>query len=145
MNSCIQTACFTFSILHFTLATMNLIGNIIWLIFGGLISAIGYFIGGLVLCLTIVGIPFGLQCFKLGILMIWPFGKQVVSSTRDTGCLTLLLNILWILCGGLWIAVGHIVFGFLLCLTIIGIPFGRQHFKMVEIALMPFGKRIIDA
>ena len=123
---------------------MNFLGNLIWLIFGGLFSAIGYFVGGFVLCLTIIGIPFGLQCFKLGILMFWPFGRQVVSSTSSTGCLSLALNIIWILCGGLWLAIGHIVFGILLFITIIGIPFARQHFKMVEVALMPFGKEIVD-
>ncbi len=122
---------------------MNLLGNIIWLLFGGLFSALGYFVGGFVLCLTIIGIPFGLQCFKLGVLMLWPFGKQVVSTTTNTGCLPLLLNIIWILCGGLWLAIGHVVFGLLLFITIIGIPFARQHFKMVEIALMPFGKEIV--
>jgi uncharacterized membrane protein YccF (DUF307 family) len=123
---------------------MNTLGNLIWLIFGGLFSAIGYFVGGLVLCLTVIGIPFGLQCFKLGYFMIWPFGRQVVSSTSSTGCLSLLLNIIWILCGGLWLAIGHIVFGLLLFITIIGIPFARQHFKMVEVALMPFGKDIVE-
>jgi uncharacterized membrane protein YccF (DUF307 family) len=123
---------------------MNFIGNLIWLIFGGLFSAIGYFLGGFVLCLTIIGIPFGLQCFKLGILMLWPFGKQVVSSTASSGCTMLFLNILWILFGGLWLAIGHIVFGLLLFITIIGIPFARQHFKMVEVSLMPFGKRIVE-
>jgi uncharacterized membrane protein YccF (DUF307 family) len=123
---------------------MNLIGNIIWLIFGGLYSALGYFIGGLVLCLTIIGIPFGLQCFKLAALELWPFGKTVVSSSRNEGCLTILLNIIWIICGGIWVAAVHVIFGLLLYITIIGIPFGRQHFKLVEISLMPFGKRIID-
>jgi uncharacterized membrane protein YccF (DUF307 family) len=124
---------------------MNLIGNIIWLIFGGLISALGYFIGGLVLCLTIIGIPFGLQCFKLAGLVLWPFGKTVVSSSSNEGCLTILLNIIWIICGGIWVAATHIIFGLLFYITIIGIPFGRQHFKLVEISLMPFGKRIIDS
>jgi uncharacterized membrane protein YccF (DUF307 family) len=124
---------------------MNTLGNFIWLIFGGLISAIGYFFGGFILCLTIIGIPFGLQCFKLGLLVLWPFGKEVVSdSSSSSGCLYLLLNIIWILAGGIWIAITHIVFGFILFITIIGIPFGRQHFKMVEISLMPFGKRIVD-
>jgi len=123
---------------------MNTLGNIIWLVFGGLFSAIGYFVGGAVLCLTIIGIPFGLQCFKLGALMLWPFGKQVVSTNGTSGCVSILLNIVWILFGGIWIALGHIVFGLLLFITIIGIPFGRQHFKMVEIALMPFGKQIVD-
>ncbi len=121
---------------------MNLLGNLIWLLFGGLFSAMGYFVGGLALCLTIIGIPFGLQCFKLGMLALWPFGKQVITTSSSSGCLVLLLNILWIICGGIWIALGHIVFGILLYITIIGIPFGRQHFKMVEISLMPFGRQI---
>ena len=76
--------------------------------------------------------------------MLWPFGKQVVSSTASSGCTFLFLNILWILFGGLWLAIGHIVFGLLLAITIIGIPFARQHFKMVEVSLMPFGKRIVE-
>src|SRR6478672_8093160 len=119
---------------------MNTIGNIIWLIFGGLYSALFYMLGGLVLCLTIVGIPFGVQCFKLASFVIWPFGRVAVSTQSSGGCLYILLNIIWIICGGLWLAIGHIIFGFLLCLTIIGIPFGRQHFKLVEISLAPFGK-----
>lgn len=123
---------------------MNTLGNLIWLIFGGLFSALAYFLGGAVLCLTIIGIPFGLQCFKLGAFMLWPFGRQVVSATTSTGCLSLALNILWILCGGLWLAIGHIVFGLILFITIIGIPFARQHFKMVEVSLMPFGKEIVE-
>lgn len=121
----------------------NIIGNIIWLIFGGLISALFYFIGGLVLCITIIGIPFGIQCFKIGVLVLAPFGREVVSSSNNTGCLSLLFNIIWILCGGLCTAITHIVFGVLLFITIIGIPFANQHFKLVEISLMPFGKRII--
>jgi uncharacterized membrane protein YccF (DUF307 family) len=122
---------------------MNTIGNIIWLIFGGLYSAFFYFIGGFALCLTIIGIPFGLQCFKLAGLMLWPFGKSVVPANGNNGCLATLLNIVWVLCGGIWLALGHIFFGILLYITIIGIPFGRQHFKLVEISLMPFGKRIV--
>ena len=124
---------------------MKLIGNLIWLLFGGLLSAIGYFVGGFILCLTVVGIPFGLQCFKLGTLVLWPFGKEVVGSTASSGCLSLVLNLIWILCGGIWIAVVHIVFGLLLFITVIGIPFARQHFKLVEISLAPFGKRVVDA
>ena len=123
---------------------MNTLGNLIWLIFGGLYSAFFYFVGGFALCLTIIGIPFGFQCFKLGLLMLWPFGSRIVPGDQSNGCLFMLLNIIWIFCGGLWLAIGHIVFGFLLTITIIGIPFGRQHFKMVEIALMPFGKKIVQ-
>lgn len=122
---------------------MNLLANLIWLLFGGLWSAIGYFVGGLVLCLTIVGIPFGLQCFKLAGVVLWPFGREIMSSSSGTGCLTTLLNIVWLLCGGIWTALNHLVFGVLLCLTIVGIPFGRMHFKLIELSLMPFGKRVI--
>lgn len=122
---------------------MNLLGNLIWLVFGGLVTAIGYVVGGIVLCLTIVGIPFGLQCFKLAGFVLWPFGRMAVSTPSSGGCLSVLLNVLWIVFGGIWVAVGHIVFGLLLFLTIIGIPFARQHFKLVEISVMPFGKKII--
>lgn len=122
----------------------NLLGNIIWLLFGGLIAAFGYFFGGLILCITIVGIPFGIQCFKLGMFMLWPFGKEAVSTSNSSGCLSVILNILWLLWAGLGIAVMHVIFGCLLFITIIGIPFARQHFKMVEVALLPFGKRIVE-
>ena len=121
---------------------MNLLGNIIWLIFGGLAAALGYLFGGIILCITIVGIPWGLQCFKIAGLVLWPFGRQVASDTGSTGCLTLLCNITWLLCGGLYTVVVHICFGIILFITIIGIPFARQHFKLVEISLMPFGKTI---
>jgi uncharacterized membrane protein YccF (DUF307 family) len=122
----------------------NLPGNIIWLVFGGLIAALGYFIGGLVLCITVVGIPFGLQCFKIGIFVLRPFGLHAVSSESSVGCLSLLLNIVWIVCGGFATAIAHLTFGAVLCLTIIGIPFGVQHFKLIEISLMPFGKKIVS-
>ena len=123
---------------------MNLFGNIIWLVFGGLLAALGYFIGGIVLCVTIIGIPWGLQCFKLAGLVLWPFGKKVVSESTDTGCLVVLCNVIWILFGGLYTAVVHILMGLILFITIVGIPWGRQHFKLVEISLMPFGKRIVE-
>ena len=123
---------------------MNTIGNLIWLLFGGLISAIGYVVGGFALCVTIIGIPFGFQCFKLAAFVLWPFGRRVVGTAASDGCLTLILNIIWLLTGGIWIAITHIVFGLLLFISIIGIPFARQHFKLVEISLMPFGKTIIE-
>lgn len=124
---------------------MNLIGNLIWLIFGGLAAALGYIFGGFILCLTIIGIPFGFQCFKIAGLVIWPFGKKVVNSNTSVGCLSTLCNIIWILTGGLYTAVVHIVFGLLLCITIIGIPFGRQHFKLAGLSLAPFGKDVVYA
>ena len=123
---------------------LNTLGNLIWLVFGGLYSAIFYVMGGFALCLTIIGIPFGLQCFKLASFVLWPFGREAVGSASSTGCLSLLLNIIWLVFGGFWLAIGHLVFGLLLFLTIIGIPFARQHFKLIEISLMPFGKRIVE-
>ena len=122
---------------------MNFLGNLIWLIFGGLLAALSYLLGGIVLCITIVGIPWGLQCFKLAGFVLLPFGKRVVSDTANTGCLSVLCNIIWLICGGLGTAILHVVMGLLLSITIIGIPWGRQHFKLIELSLMPFGKKII--
>ena len=123
---------------------MNVIGNVIWLIFGGLFAALGYLIGGIALCITIVGIPWGLQCFKLANLVLCPFGKRVISDSGNTGCLSVLCNVIWIVFGGWYTALIHLGMGILLCLTIIGIPWGQQHFKLIEVSLMPFGKTIVD-
>ncbi len=123
---------------------MNIFGNIIWLIFGGLMAAIGYFIGGLILCITIIGIPWGLQCFKLAGLVLWPFGKKVISDNNSSGCLPVLCNVIWIIFGGWYTALVHVAMGLILYITIIGIPWGRQHFRLVEISLMPFGKQVVD-
>ncbi|HWB24191.1 MAG TPA: YccF domain-containing protein [Chitinophagaceae bacterium] len=122
---------------------MNFIGNIIWLIFGGFFAALGYFIGGFLLCCTIIGIPFGIQCFKIAGLELMPFGRQVVSNGHSGGCLSLLFNIIWIFTGGLYTAIIHLVFAFLLAITIIGIPFAKQHLKLMELTLAPFGKDVI--
>ena len=124
---------------------MNFFGNIIWLIFGGIITAIEYLISSLVMMITIVGIPFGLQTLKLAWLALWPFGKKVVSHERSGGCLYIVFNILWILIGGIWISLTHLLFGLLLFITIIGIPFARQHFKLASLALTPFGKDVVIA
>ena len=121
---------------------MNLLGNIIWLIFGGLITALEYFISSIALMITIIGIPFGLQTIKLGILALWPFGQQVRYRETSSGCLNLFMNILWILIGGIWISLTHLVFGVLLAITIIGLPFARQHFKLAQLALTPFGYEV---
>jgi uncharacterized membrane protein YccF (DUF307 family) len=123
---------------------MNLLANPISLIFGGIIIAIEYFIGSLVLMITIVGIPFGLQTLKMASLSLWPFGRETRVHERAGGCLYIIMNLIWLLTGGLWIAVTHAVFGFILCITIIGIPFGLQHFKLTAIALSPFGRDIIS-
>jgi uncharacterized membrane protein YccF (DUF307 family) len=121
---------------------MKLLGNIIWLLFGGIIIAAEYLVAGLVLIVTIVGIPFGLQALKLAMLALCPFGSKVTDSGSSIGCLSVLMNIIWILIGGIWISLTHLAFGLLLCITVIGIPFGTQHFKMAGLALTPFGKTI---
>ena len=121
---------------------MKLLGNIIWFIFGGLITSIEYLVSSLLLMVTIIGIPFGLQTLKLALLALWPFGSTVTDNGNSGGCLCIIMNILWIILGGFWICLTHLGFGLLLCITIIGIPWGRQHFKMAALALTPFGKNI---
>jgi uncharacterized membrane protein YccF (DUF307 family) len=123
---------------------MNILGNLIWLIFGGIIIAVEYFIGSIILMITIVGIPFGFQTLKIASLSLWPFGRDTRVRDRASGCLYIFMNVLWLLCGGLWIALTHAFFGALLCITIIGIPFGLQHFKLTAIALSPFGRDIVS-
>ena len=121
---------------------MKVIGNIIWFVFGGVFLSIGYVISSLCLMITIIGIPFGLQTLKLAILVLWPFGQKVVDSGSSGGCLNVIMNVLWLLCGGFCICLGHLVLGLLFCITIIGIPFGKQHLKLAGLALTPFGKTI---
>ncbi len=122
---------------------MNFLGNIIWLIFGGLATAIGYFLGGLAMMLTIIGIPFGFQLIKIGSLCLWPFGRTFeVSKGELPGCLFTLLNFFWLLIAGIWLALTHILFGILLMISIIGIPWGMQHFKLASFALSPFGRKV---
>lgn len=123
---------------------MNLLGNIIWFVFGGVIIAIEYLIASLLLMITIVGIPFGLQTLQLAGLALWPFGKDTRVKANSTGCLSTLMNVIWILVGGIWISISHVIFGLILAITIIGIPFARQHFKLATLALTPFGREIIS-
>lgn len=121
---------------------MSLFGNIIWIVFGGFFAFLGYLLGGVVLCLTIIGIPFGLQLFKIGIASLAPFGMEVWEKPTGSGCLSTIMNILWLLCGGVWVAITHLTFGLILSITIIGLPFGMQHFKLMGLALTPFGKEL---
>ena len=123
---------------------MRILGNILWLLLGGIITALEYFISSIILMVTIIGIPFGIQTLKLGILALWPFGKTTVQSDRSSGCLYIIFNIIWIFIGGIWIALSHLAFGLILYITIIGIPFGNQHFKLAGLALTPFGRDIVD-
>ena len=120
---------------------MSLIGNIIWLVFGGFIAGLGYIVGGMVLCLTIVGIPFGLQSFKFGFAVMAPFGHEVQLEESSGGVLETIFNILWLVLFGWEIATTHLISGLLFAITIIGIPFARQHFKLIPLALFPFGRK----
>lgn len=121
---------------------MKIIGNLIWFIFGGLLLAIEYFIAALVFCITIIGIPFGLQLFKMASLALWPFGREVYNKETSSGCLNTIMNIFWILTFGIVLAIEHLLLGIIFCVTIVGIPFGMQHFKLAAIALIPFGREI---
>ena len=121
---------------------MKILANILWLLFGGLEAAISYFTGSLALAVTIIGIPWAWQTLKIGLLCLWPFGAKITKSDTPPGCLRIPLNILWFLTGGILACFTHFVFGLLLCITIIGLPWGKQHFKMAELSLTPFGRDI---
>ena len=121
---------------------MKFLGNILWFVLGGFIISLYYFLVGLFFCITIIGIPFGLQLIKLAGFALWPVGHDVQPGENDGGCLSILMNVIWILVGGIEIAMLHLTFGVVLCITIVGIPFGLQHFKMALLALVPFGKKI---
>ena len=120
---------------------MKLIGNIIWFVFGGLFWAISAFIAGVLLCITIIGIPVGLQMFKLAKFVLWPFGKAV-TPVSPSG-MKQVLNILWAVLFGWIMALGYLITGVLFCITIIGIPFGRQYFKMSHFVLLPLGNDFV--
>ena len=121
---------------------MRIIGNLLWWLFGGLEAAIGYFTGSLALAITIIGIPVALQTVKRGRLCLWPVGAERKDTDGPGGCSRIPLNLIWIIFGGLWACLVHLLFGALLFITIIGIPFAKQHFKMAGLSLAPFGKEV---
>lgn len=121
---------------------MSFFGNLVWILFGGLILSAAYLLLGIIYCITIVGIPVGVQLFKMASLALWPFGREVRDREGSMGCWSLGLNILWIVFGGIEMALSHAVIGLMFCITIVGIPFGLQHFKLALLALTPFGKVI---
>ena len=120
---------------------MSFLGNLIWLIFGGLIAGLGYILGGAVLCLTIVGIPFGLQSIRLGAATMTPFGKEVITTRRQSS-LKIVFDVIWILMFGWEIAVAHLTSALILAITIIGLPFAKQHIKLIPVALFPFSHEL---
>ncbi len=121
---------------------MSLLGNVLWLIFGGFFTGLGYIIGGLGLCLTIVGIPFGIQAMRLGMATFAPFGKELVEEPDANSVLRVILNIIWIFLFGWEIAVAHLMSAVFLAITIIGIPFAVQHVKLIPMALLPLGRSL---
>jgi len=123
---------------------MNLLLNIIWLILGGFIVVLAYLLGGILLCITIIGIPFGIQGFKLAGLALAPFGREVREKEPPGGALAVIMNILWIILPGLELAVFHLVMALIFALTIIGLPIAAQHLKMTRLALLPFGFEVRD-
>jgi uncharacterized membrane protein YccF (DUF307 family) len=121
---------------------MRLIGNVLWFVLAGVWLAIGYLFAALVMFILIITIPFGLQAVKLAEFALWPFGRTVVKRP-DAGAPSLIGNILWLVLAGWWLALGHIITGVVLCITIIGIPLGLGNFKLIPISLWPFGREIV--
>ncbi|WP_030409535.1 YccF domain-containing protein [Streptomyces albus] len=122
---------------------MKTLLNLIWLIFSGLWMALGYIFAGLICCVLIITIPWGLACFRIAAYALWPFGRTVVQR-HDAGAASGIGNIIWLIFAGIWLTLGHIMLGIGLCVTIIGIPFGIAHFKMVPVSLMPLGREIVS-
>lgn len=121
---------------------MNILLNIIWVVFGGLMIAVEYAISSVGMMLTIIGIPFGIQTIKLAQVALWPFGTDITSDGWPSGCLAGIMNVIWWFVGGFPIALTHLLWGLLFCITIVGIHFGMQHFKLMKLALFPFGKTV---
>jgi len=119
---------------------MSLLGNIIWLVFGGFLSGVGYILGGISTCLTIIGIPFGIATIQIGVASFTPFGRQIKKGPEADSTLVLILNLVWLVIFGWAIALNHLLWGILLAITIIGLPFAKQHFKLMVLALFPFGR-----
>lgn len=121
---------------------MSVVANILWFILGGFLVSLAYIAGGILLCLTIIGIPFGIQCFKLSILGMAPFGKEIRETDPPGGALAVIMNVIWILLPGLELAIIHLVLALLFAVTIVGLPFAIQHVKMTRLAILPFGFRV---
>lgn len=124
---------------------MNAILNVIWLLLGGIWLALGYFLAGIICCLLIVTIPFGIASFRIGAYALWPFGRTVVDRGGQTYFLSTLGNVIWVLVAGVWIAVGHVVTAIAQAVTIIGIPLAIANIKMIPVSLMPLGKEIVPS
>jgi uncharacterized membrane protein YccF (DUF307 family) len=123
---------------------MNALLNVIWLLFGGIWLALGYFAAGIICCLLIVTIPFGIASFRIGVYALWPFGRTVVDRGGRTYFFSTLGNIIWLLVAGIWIAIGHVLTAIPMFVSIIGIPLGIANLKLIPVSLMPLGKVIVE-
>jgi uncharacterized membrane protein YccF (DUF307 family) len=123
---------------------MRTLLNLIWLIFAGFWLALGYFLAGIICCVLIITIPFGIAAFRIGTFALWPFGQTVVRR-QDAGVMTAAGNVIWFLVAGLWLAIGHLLTGIALCVTVIGIPLGLANFKLIPVSLAPLGTEIVPA
>ncbi|NIH78314.1 YccF domain-containing protein [Amycolatopsis viridis] len=123
---------------------MRLILNLIWLVLAGFWMALAYLAAGIICCVLIVTIPFGIASFRIANYALWPFGRTIVDR-RDAGVGSLIGNVIWIVFAGFWLAIGHVVTGIALCVTIVGIPLGLANFKLIPVSLMPLGKVIVPA
>ena len=121
----------------------SVILNVLWLVLSGFWLFIAYLLAGVIQCITIIGIPFGIQSFKLAGFALWPFGRAVVKRPTRSSLLSLVGNVVWFVLSGLWLAIAHLLTGLLLCITIIGIPLGVANFKLIPLALAPFGKDVV--
>ncbi|WP_103501263.1 MULTISPECIES: YccF domain-containing protein [Streptomyces] len=121
---------------------MRTVLNIIWLVLSGLWLALGYAVAGVICCILIVTIPWGIACFRIATYALWPFGYRV-TPRPDAGVASGIGNVIWLIVAGIWITIGHVVAGIAFCVTIIGIPFGFAHFKMIPVSLMPLGRQIV--
>src|SRR4051795_6864931 len=122
---------------------MRLLLNLIWLVFGGVVMALGYALVAIVMFLLIITIPFGIASARIALFCLWPFGRTLVQR-RDAGAGSVIGNVIWFVLAGWWLALGHLVTGLLMCLTIIGIPLGLANFKLIPVSLTPFGRDIVD-
>lgn len=131
---------------------MRTLGNLLWFILGGFVLGLGWFVAGVVMAITIVGIPWARACFVIGVFAMWPFGREAIDRKEltgqddiGTGALGALGNILWFIFAGLWLGIGHLIAAVSSFITIIGIPFGVQHLKLASLSLLPVGKTIVTS
>ena len=124
---------------------LNLVFNIIWLLSGGIVLALGYFLFGIIACIFIVTIPAGVASFRMGQFALWPFGRSVVEPRKGTGGMSGISNVIWFVIAGLWLSIGHVVTAVIQAITIIGIPVAWANLKMIPVTCFPFGRKAVSS